>query len=357
LRETMRSRYLSHFPRQDRELFGVSMAILAAQRHLRVLGVFERLSRRDGKHEYKQLHSQRVERLLERAMKHPVLRGVREWLSRYARPAHRQGPTHPAVRNAHSTLHTGQLFLTSAPATSKISKAMVLAAGYGIRLRPLTDHTPKPLVPVAGKPMVEYALAKLRAYGVREVVMNVSHLKDQLKSYISQCQGLTIRISEEDEPLETGGGIKRAQALLGDEPFFTINSDIIWIDEHEGALERLASEWDETRMDILLLAQSRARAVGYDKGEDHLFVTPDNTVGWEEEAAPYIMGGVGIMHPRVLADAPAGKFSIKVVWLKAMAQKRLFCLTHLGGWFQTGTLDDLRKAEAWLGGAGGSRDR
>src|SRR5208337_4730618 len=120
----------------------------------------------------------------------------------------------------------------------KIRKAMVLAAGYGTRLKPLTDRMPKPLVPVAGKPMIEFALDKLRAYGIREIIINVSHLKEQLTAYLSTINDLTIKISEEAEPLETGGGLKKALPLLGHELFFTINSDIIWLDERESALER-----------------------------------------------------------------------------------------------------------------------
>jgi N-acetylmuramate 1-kinase len=336
LKGAMRARYLERFPGLDREVFDASSSILAAQRHLRVLGIFERLSRRDGRHDYKQLHSERVERLLERALEHRALSGVKDWLKRHGGA--------PAVR-------APRLAFRGNPSAPRIQTAMVLAAGYGTRLRPLTDHTPKPLVPVAGKPMLGYALDRLRAYGVRDVVINVSYLKEGLKAYAAQCEGLRIRVSEEPEPLETGGGIKQALPLLGGAPFFTVNSDIIWLDERESALERLAACWDETRMDILLLAQPRAKAVGYDKGEDHLFVTRENTVGWEDEAAPYIMAGVGIMHPRVLADAPAGKFSIKVLWLKAMASKRLFCVPHLGRWFQAGTVASLRQTEAALGGA------
>ena len=108
---------------------------------------------------------------------------------------------------------------------------MVLAAGYGTRLKPLTDRVPKPLVPVAGRPMIDYALEKLQIYGVNEIVINVSHLKDQLVAHLAARKNLTITISEESEPLETGGGLKKAQSLLGNEPVFVINSDIIWTDE------------------------------------------------------------------------------------------------------------------------------
>lgn len=230
----------------------------------------------------------------------------------------------------------------------RIKKAMVLAAGYGVRLRPLTEHTPKPLVPVAGRPMIEYALDKLRAYGIEEVIINVSYLKDQLTDYVAKIKGMRFSISEEPEPLETGGGLKQALPFLGNEPIFTINSDIIWQDEGQSALERLAKNWDDAAMDMLLLAQPRAKAVGYDKGEDHLFIKPANTISWNESDAPYIIAGVGILHPRALAETPEGKFSIKVLWLRASSQRRLACLPHLGRWYQTGTVADIRKAEAAL---------
>jgi MurNAc alpha-1-phosphate uridylyltransferase len=231
----------------------------------------------------------------------------------------------------------------------KIKKAMVLAAGCGTRLKPLTDRTPKPLVPVAGRPMIEYALDRLRAYGIEEVIINVSHLKDQLIAYVSDIHDLTIKISEETKPLETGGGLKKALPLLSNEPVFTINSDIIWLDEGDSALERLTRHWDDAKMDVLLLAQSKAKAIGHDKGEDHLFVKPDNTIGWNEKESPYIIAGIGIMHPRILRGAPEGKFTVKILWRQALAQNRLFCLPHHGQWFQTGTLTDIKTAENQLG--------
>jgi len=232
----------------------------------------------------------------------------------------------------------------------KIKTAMVLAAGYGTRLKPLTERMPKPLVPVAGKPMIEYALDQLRAYGIAEVIINVSHLKDQLTAYIANVRGLRIKISEETEPLETGGGLKKALPLLGNEPIFTLNSDIIWRDEKESALDRLTRQWDDAKMDVLLLVQSKARAIGYNQGEDHLFITPGNTIGWNEREAPYIITGIGILHPRILVNAPDGKFTVKILWHQALAHDRLFCLPHHGQWFQTGTLADIRQAERHLAG-------
>jgi N-acetyl-alpha-D-muramate 1-phosphate uridylyltransferase len=265
----------------------------------------------------------------------------------------------------------------------KIEKAMVLAAGYGTRLKPLTDRLPKPLVPVAGKPMINYALDRLRAYGIRDIVVNASHHKDHLIAWLSGIQDLNIQVSEEAEPLETGGGLKHALPLLGHKPFFVINSDIIWVDEpgpaagsspagadpgfgraelplgldaqqrvptqpQESALDRLNRHWDGDKMDILLLAQSRARAVGYDRGEDHLFIKPANTIGWNDADAPYIMAGIGIVHPRIFSDSPDGKFSVKILWHQALSRDRLFCLPHRGQWFQAGRIEDIQKAESLL---------
>jgi len=231
---------------------------------------------------------------------------------------------------------------------TRIKKTMLLAAGYGTRLKPLTDHTPKPLVPVAGRPMIEYALDKLRDYGIEEIVINVSHLKAQLVDYFAAQKKFRVTISEEAEPLETGGGLKKAAPFLGNEPVFAINSDILWTDDSETALNRLAQTWDDAKMDFLLLAQPKSRAIGHDKGEDHLFIKPENTLGWNAADAPYIISGIGIFHPRVLRDAPVEKFSVKILWLKALAENRLFCLPHHGRWFQTGTLADIHRTEAAL---------
>jgi MurNAc alpha-1-phosphate uridylyltransferase len=170
---------------------------------------------------------------------------------------------------------------------------------------------------------------------------------------LSAFNDLTIKISEETEPLETGGGLKKALPLLGREPFFTINSDIIWLDKRESALTRLARHWDDAKMDFLLLVQSKTKAIGHDKGEDHLFIKRDNTIDWNERETPYIIAGIGIMHPRILLNAPDGKFTVKILWQQAIKQNRLACLPHHGQWFQTGTIKDIKTTEKHLMRPGG----
>jgi MurNAc alpha-1-phosphate uridylyltransferase len=174
-----------------------------------------------------------------------------------------------------------------------------------------------------------------------------------LTAYLSAFNDLTIKISEETEPLETGGGLKKALPLLGNEPVFTINSDIIWTDEQESALDRLTRYWDDGKMDFLLLTQSKAKAIGHDKGEDHLFIKPGNTIDWNEREASYIIAGIGILHPRILLNAPEGKFTVKILWHEALKQNRLFCLPHHGQWFQTGTVEDIKTTEKHLMRHGG----
>ncbi len=393
LREKMLSRYVAQFPALDKNDFETSLAVLAALRHTRVLAIFERLARRDGREDYRRLYSPRVERLLLRALRHPALDAVKRWMNRHATRFQRScdAPSQnviatPPSRNLNLPAVTGNEASPSPSATKasqplRIETAMLLAAGYGTRLAPITDRTPKPLVPVAGRPMMAYALDKLRAYGIGQIVINISHHKEQLKDYLAGQKMLAgaddvlpasrrqinpdflqkippagcrrhvvpvVQISEEAEPLETGGGLKKAAPLLGDEPVFVINSDILWTDDGETALDRLARHWDGAKMDFLLLAQSKSRAVGHEKGEDHLFIKPENTIGWSVADAPYIIAGIGIFHPRVLRDAPDGKFSVKILWRRALDQNRLFCLPHCGRWFQTGTMADIRKTEEEL---------
>ena len=149
--------------------------------------------------------------------------------------------------------------------------AMVLAAGYGQRMRPLTLTRPKPLVEVAGKPLIDYGMAHLRAAGVARAVVNVHYLPEQIEAWAAHQKNPAVTISDErGEILDTGGGIARALPLLGEEPFFVLNSDSFWVDEGEPALDRLRAAWDDARMDCLLLLSPLDRTVGYDGKGDFL---------------------------------------------------------------------------------------
>ena len=228
----------------------------------------------------------------------------------------------------------------------KLAKAMVLAAGYGARLKPLTDRTPKPLVPVAGKPMIEYALEKLKAYGIEELVINVSHLREQLTAYLARS-GLDIRLSEEAEPLETGGGLRNALPLLG-QPLLR--------HQQRHHLDRWTGHRPETfdpRVGRQPHGYSPPRPVQGQSRRIRHWRRPSfrqaRQYGFRDDReAPYIVAGLGIVHPRVLARAPAGKFSAKVLWRQALSQDRLACLPHHGRWFQTGTIRDIENAERLL---------
>jgi len=189
---------------------------------------------------------------------------------------------------------------------------MVLAAGCGTRLKPLTDRMPKPLVPVAGRPMIEYALDKLAAYGIQEVIVNVSHHKEQLIGlFVRSSKSLSFKISEEAEPLETGGGLKKALRLLGSEPLFVVNSDIIWA--------RWKGNGARTAGAILGRRENGFPAACAVKGQGRSAMTKAEDPSIHQNAitrldgtkpdAPYIIAGIGIFHPRVLQKPRRGKFS------------------------------------------------
>ncbi len=239
-----------------------------------------------------------------------------------------------------------------------ITTAMLLAAGLGTRMRPLTDHTPKPLIRVAGKPLIQYALERLRAAGVRKVVMNVHWLADQLEEWAGrQTPPPEIVVSDERAALlETGGGIRKALPLLGDDPFYVVNTDSIWLDGETPALARLAAAWDDTRMDALLLLCPLERAVGHGRGGD--FLCPDGNLprngpcplrraAEEERPAAPVFTGIYIVHPRLLAAAPEEeRFSMNVPFDAAMRDGRLFGLLHDGPWLHVGTPEAIAPAQA-----------
>jgi len=236
---------------------------------------------------------------------------------------------------------------------ARIERAMVLAAGRGVRLRPLTDHLPKPLVPVGGIAMLDRALDALTRAGVSQAVVNVHHLAMQIEARLAGRQKPAIHISREEELLETGGGVAKAIAHFGAEPFFAVNADIVWLDGQTPALACLAEAWNDSGMDALLLVQPVGRAVGYD-GAGDFTLTDDGRLERRGAApsAPFVFAGVQILHPRLFSGAPAGAFSLNLLYDRAHRAGRLFGLAHDGGWLHVGTMDGLAAAERALAGQG-----
>lgn len=232
-------------------------------------------------------------------------------------------------------------------------RAIVLAAGLGLRMRPLTDAIPKPLVPVAGRPLIDYSLDLVAGAGLTQAVVNASYRGDQLAEYLAARAHPRVTISREETPLETGGGIRQALKLLGDAPFFSINSDVICVSGAEHALKRLAAAWDDARMDALLLVQPSQRAVGFDGPGD--FFVEGNTVTrrGERSSAPYIFTGIQLLHPRLFHGCPAqGPFSMNVLYnrdIDASGQLgRVRALVHDGDWLHVGDPAGLAEAEAYF---------
>ena len=229
----------------------------------------------------------------------------------------------------------------------KPSKAMVLAAGLGLRMRPLTDHLPKPLVSVAGRPLLDHVLDKLAAAGVSEAVVNVHYLPDQIIAHTASRASPRVIISDErNQVLGTGGGVVKALPKLGTAPFFHVNSDTLWIDGVQSNLTRLADAFDAARMDILLLMAPTASSIGYSGRGDYAML-PDGALRKrrEHQVVPFVYAGAAILSPRIFADAPEGEFSLTRMFDAANEQERLFGLRLDGVWMHVGTPDAVTAAE------------
>jgi MurNAc alpha-1-phosphate uridylyltransferase len=229
----------------------------------------------------------------------------------------------------------------------KPTKAMVLAAGLGLRMRPLTDRMPKPLVPVAGRPLLDHVLDKLGVAGVAEAVVNVHYLGDQIIQHVAARTSPRVIISDErNQVLGTGGGVVKALPLLGDAPFFHVNSDTMWIDGVQSNLTRLADAFDPRRMDILLLMAPTASSIGYGGRGDYTML-PDGALRKrrEHQVVPFVYAGAAIMSPSIFAGAPKGEFSLTRMFDAANEQERLFGLRLDGVWMHVGTPDAISEAE------------
>ena len=228
--------------------------------------------------------------------------------------------------------------------------AMVLAAGLGKRMRPITATVPKPLIEIGGKAMIDHALDRLADAGVDHAVVNVHYLAHLVEVRVSRRTAPQIALSDERELLlETGGGIAKALPLFGGAPFFVLNTDSLWIEGPTPNLARLAAAWDDGRMDALLLLANTVSSVGYD-GRGDFVMAADGRLERREErrVAPFVFTGVSILHPRLFTDLPEGAFSLNVLFDRAIEAGRLHGLRLDGIWMHVGTPDAIGLAERCL---------
>lgn len=218
--------------------------------------------------------------------------------------------------------------------------AMILAAGLGLRMRPMTNTLPKPLIPIKGKTMLQRAYEHLQTIDVSPVVVNAHYLPEQITAHVKELDP-EILISYENELLETGGGIKKALPLLGEGPFFTLNGDTVWTGSE--SLKSMEKAWDPSKMDALLLLVPKEHAHGYE-GKGDFFLESDGRLRRPQtgESAPYVYMGVQITHGPLFNDAPDGSFSLNQLWNRALEGGRLFGLIHKGEWFHISRPEDLK---------------
>jgi len=227
-------------------------------------------------------------------------------------------------------------------------RAMVLAAGRGERMRPITSRLPKPLIMVAGRTLLDRALDRLEGAGVAAVTVNVHYLADQIEAHLGGRRRPPVTISREPELLDTGGGVAKALPFLGPQPFYVLNSDALWRDGAEPALRRLAASWDDRTMDALLLVVPRSRAVGYHGRGDYDVLDDGRLQTRHGESAAHVFAGVQILHPRLFAEARVEPFSLKALYDRAEAAGRLFGLIHDDAWYHVGTPEALIETERLL---------
>ena len=225
--------------------------------------------------------------------------------------------------------------------------AMVLAAGHGKRMRPLSSVKPKPLTEVGGRALIDHCLDGLASAGVETAVVNVHYLADLIEAHVAARTRPKIVISDErDLLLETGGGVKRALARLGDGPFLLRNSDSFWLEGVRPNLVWLAQGWDAQRMDALLLLASTVHAIGY-AGRGDFFLEKDGRLSRRPErlVAPFVYAGAAILHPRLFADTPDGAFSLNLLFDRAIAADRMFGVQLDGLWINVENPQSIATAE------------
>ncbi|MGL4813491.1 MAG: nucleotidyltransferase family protein [Beijerinckiaceae bacterium] len=224
--------------------------------------------------------------------------------------------------------------------------AIVLAAGLGKRMRPITDTLPKPLVPIADKPMLDHALDRLQNAGIGRAIVNVHHLAGQIEAHLANRAAPQIFISDERALLlETGGGAKKALPLLGKEPFIVLNSDTLWAENGVNNLQAMMQAWRPDEMDLLLLIVEHTATTGYDGAGDFTCDADGRLLRRSEATAPFVYAGASIVKPELFADTPDGAFSLNILFDRAIARRRLFGHRLRGHWLHVGTPDAIAPAD------------
>jgi MurNAc alpha-1-phosphate uridylyltransferase len=237
--------------------------------------------------------------------------------------------------------------------------AMLLAAGLGTRMRPLTEHTAKPLLPLGGRPLLDHALDRLAAAGIETVVVNAHWHAERVAAHLRAraASGMRIILRSEGELLDTGGAVRAALDLLGAEPFYIVNGDTFWLDGPIPALTRLASAWSETADAVLLVHRTFQVQGGPDRGDFALDQLGRVRRGAPAEIVPYLYAGVQLASAALFAAAPAPPFSMNLLWDRAIAAGRLMAVVHDGLWFHLSTPPDLADAESNLQARAGGEAR
>ncbi len=237
---------------------------------------------------------------------------------------------------------------------ANITHAMILAAGLGLRMRPLTLELPKPMLQVGGMPMLDHVLNRLVAAHIKQVVINTHYLPDAIENHVKTRRDISIKISHEEKILDTGGGIKKALPLLGDAPIFVINADLPWQDGKTPALQRLAQHFDPARMDALLLLMPLQKARGFTGAGGDFFMTAESA-GFGPIARantnpprPYVFISAQIISPHLYKDVPEDVFSTNLIWNRLESAGRLYGLVHDGACYHVGTPPDLAEANRLL---------
>lgn len=226
---------------------------------------------------------------------------------------------------------------------------MILAAGLGERMRPLTDSVPKPLLKLRGRSLIDHALDRIEEARVTTVIVNAFHLADQIDEHLSHRKSPTILVSREEHRLETGGGVLNALPLLKNEPLLVINGDAFWLNGPGNTLRRMQSLWNGQDMDALLLMHATVDAYGYD-GRGDFVIEPDGVLTRCPDGAvcPHMFTGIQILHPRVFKAMEPGMFSLNVIYDQAIENSTLYGMVHDGEWFHIGTPQGLAEAEKFL---------